>query len=198
MSRINIFTEDAISQAVAIRLVSELGHIEGNVKSINRKGYGNLKSNIDQYIKLSYSSAVFLLTDLDRNICATSLFENWKFQPSDHKNFFFRIAVKEIEAWLLADSHSFSKFTGVKENAIPHFVETIIDPKENLINLIKKQGKKEIKDGILPISPRVKVGFLYNQILVQYVNEYWNPEAAATRSPSLKRARERLRALKLS
>jgi len=54
------------------------------------------------------------------------------------------VAVREVEAWLLADGTNFSRFLRVQEGALPKDVEAIKDPKACLIGLARKSRSREI------------------------------------------------------
>ena len=67
----------------------------------------------------------FVFTDLDDKPCATFLIEDWFEGPiADYPkrraaNLLFRIAVHEVESWIMADRESFAKFLGISVHKIP-------------------------------------------------------------------------------
>ena len=68
-----------------------------------------------------------------------------------HPNLLFRVAVKEVEAWLLAHRAAFATFLGISDKFIPQEqVDTIPDPKQFLINLAAKSKKRKVRDAIVP------------------------------------------------
>ncbi|MFM2062847.1 MAG: hypothetical protein RLZZ507_2517 [Cyanobacteriota bacterium] len=128
-----------------------------------------------------------VLTYLDRAECPLELIQEWLPYPK-HPNLLFRIAVKEIEAWLLADHESFAKFLGVLPKLIPQNVDEISDPKQTLINIARKSKKRELREAIVPQSnSTAKVGRDYNGQMIYFVNNYWQMEVAKLFSPSLQR-----------
>ena len=101
----------------------------------------------------------------------------------------FRIAVREVEGWLLADRQSFSKFIGMSVNLIPEDTETIPDPKQKLIELVRKSKNKELREDIVPsMRTTARVGPNYNGRLGFFVTSYWKIQSAVNHSASLKRA----------
>ena len=66
-------------------------------------GKGVLRRNVRRYFKSSRTSTPFIvLTDLDNDKCAPELVEAWLGGSLPDKRFQIRVAVREIEAWLLA------------------------------------------------------------------------------------------------
>ena len=59
-----------------------------------------------------------LLTDLDKNECAPMLIQEWLTDPL-HPNLIFRVAVHEVEAWILADREAFAPFLGISPAGHP-------------------------------------------------------------------------------
>jgi len=153
---------------------------------INAHGFGNIKKNIVAYNNASAYSAYFVLTDLDRKKCAPGLISEW-LNKEKSPNLIFRVAVREVEAWLLADRKNFSLWTGLSEVNIPKNSEQEEDPKALLINLIKKSRKRLLKEDILP-APNAKLGPNYNGRMIEFVNNHWDIEKAAENCNSLKKA----------
>jgi hypothetical protein len=64
------------------------------------------------------------------------------------------------------------------------------DPKLSLVNLARRSGKREIRDALVPPADArgAKVGREYLPVMGEYVRSVWDIDAAAQRSPSLRRA----------
>ena len=193
MTEIYIATEDALSEAVAERLVLEANHGLSIAVRMGRKGNTYLQQKAAGLAKTACSIPVFLLTDLDRVDCPPTLINDWLGRRHLPQGFLFRVAVREIEAWLLADRGAFAKFSGVPVNKVPQNPESLDDPKQMLINLIRRHGRSAIKSEILPDEDsNANVGIGYNQILSGFVRDSWSPVKAAKHADSLARARNRL------
>jgi hypothetical protein len=105
----------------------------------------------------------------------------------------FRVAVREIEAWALADSRSLVKYFGVSSGAIPKNVDGLADPKAELLNVIRTSKRKEILEGCLPDAKAYSpTGPDYNHHLCTYFSAHWSPVIASKQSNSLRRAVSRL------
>ena len=185
---INLAVEDPLSEAV-LRVIlhqSNRPYRVGNCYS--KHGFGYLKKNIKGFNNAAKGTPYIVLTDLDRAECPQELIQEWLPYPK-HPNLLFRIAVREIEAWLLADRESFAKFLVVSQTLIPQNVDEISDPKQTLINIARKSKKRELHEAIVPqFNSTAKVGRDYNGQLIYFVNNYWQMEVAKLSSPSLQRA----------
>jgi len=114
------------------------------------------------------------------------IIKDW-FKQQVNRNLIFRIAVKEVEAWLLADIDGFSNYLGISKSLIGLNPEKIPNPKETLIQLAKRSRKRLIREDIIPRDEFVKVGPNYNDRLGDFVINHWNIERAMIYSDSLKR-----------
>ena len=198
MTEIYIATEDVLSEAVADRLVLEVHQGLRVAVRMGRKGNGFLKSKLFDLAKTAHAIPVLLLTDLDRTTCPPTLIADWRGRRVFSDDMLFRVVVREIEAWLLADREGFSRFSGIPVDKVPHHPESLDDPKRTLLNLIRRHGNRNIKAEILPQrGSHAAVGFGYNQTLVQFVRESWSAARAAKNASSLDRACRRLRELSL-
>jgi hypothetical protein len=197
MRNVYIATEDALSEAVATRLIEENHNMHVAV-SVGKKGNGYLRKNIDTFRNIATSLPVILLTDLDRSECPASLINSWCRNIQLPRTFLFRVVVHETEAWLMADRSGFANFTGIPVDKIPMHPEELADPKNSLLTLVRRYAKKEIKDDILPErGSSAKIGLAYNQALCSFVNTSWSIESASHVAESLRRARSRLHELRM-
>jgi hypothetical protein len=86
---------------------------------------------------------------------------------------------------------------GINETLINRRPESILDPKEHLVQLARKSRKKDISNTIAPdINTSAVIGPEYNQTLLPFVRKIWDINAAAKRSESLRRAIEAIIAFK--
>jgi len=126
-------------------------------------------------------------TDLDRYDCPVALIGDWLTQPKHH-NLLIRVAVREAEAWVLADRDSFANFLGINIVKVPQDVEALLNPKTTLIQLARESRRRQLRDDICPRPGSTsKVGPNYNARLGSFVNESWNPTVARLNSRSLDR-----------
>ncbi|MQX36395.1 DUF4276 family protein [Roseospira navarrensis] len=198
MTSVWLATEDALSEAVAERLLLETGQHLEIAGRLGGTGSGYLSKNLQKFIQMAHAFPVFLLTDLDRIECPPSLVASWCKGRSLPKGLVFRVAVRETEAWLMADRDGFSTLSGIPKSKLTHDAEGIQDPKETLLGLVRRYGRKDVKADLLPVDPSqtARRGMNYNDRLSAFVRDPdgWNPARAAQNADSLRRARERLAA----
>ena len=196
MTGIYIATEDSLSESIADRLVAEAGNRVHIAVRMGNRGFGYLRKKLPDLAQLAQNIPVFLLTDLDNCTCSPSLIASWCGGTVLPSKMLFRVAVREVEAWLLADREGFSEFSGVPRNKISQAPESLKDPKSELFRIVSRFGRKSVKGDLLPASGGVtKVGLAYNAALGSFVRASWDPARAAASAESLARARARLKAL---
>lgn len=185
---INLVFEDVLSEAVLKEMLkqSQRPFLVGSC--FNQRGYGKIKKIISGLNHAANGMPYLVLTDLDNAECPLVIISEWLTQPK-HPNLLFRIAVKEVEAWLLAHREAFAEFLGISVSLIPSNVDEIPDPKQLLINLARKSKKRNLRDAIVPErNSTAKIGKDYNGQLIQFVQNNWQVEAAQVNSRSLQRA----------
>jgi hypothetical protein len=196
MTEIYLATEDALSEAVAERLVMDANRTLRVAVRMGRQGNGYLKQKLPELTRVANSIPVLMLTDLDKIECPPALIANWSSSRPLPPSMLFRVAVREVEAWLLADRKGFAGFVGAPLNKLPLNPDSLDDPKQTLLGFVRRYGRREIKADMLPKpGTRSTVGLGYNQRLSRFVTEVWDPERATTCSDSLARAFKRLRNL---
>lgn len=194
MTEIYIATEDALSEAVADRLVKEFNPGLRVAVRMRRKGNGYLKKKLYELNDTARTIPVLLLTDLDLVECPPALINEWRGQRVLAKGMIFRVVVREIEAWLLADREGFAGFSGAPVEKVPPAPESLDDPKSAVLNLVRRYGSRELKKDILPArGASATVGLGYNQALGRFVQGAWSIARASTNADSLARAYRRVR-----
>lgn len=192
MTPITIATEDALSEAIALRLVAELQEPHYVAHKLRKGGFGYLRSKMDSWCRMAHQQVVLVLTDLDQAQCAGKLREQWLSARPEPVRLLLRVAVREVESWVLADHVAMRVLIGSK-GSLPPRPDELPDPKQALLRLAKG-ASRQVRDDLLRVEDgRLAQGLGYNACLVKWVSSVWNPEQAAERSPSLKRARQRLR-----
>ncbi len=189
---INLATEDELSEAVLRRLLTFAARGYAIGYAYRRGGFGYLRRTIGGWNRAARGTPFAVLTDLDDHLCPSALIEAW-LAEAPHENLLFRVAVREVEAWLLADPEGLSKYLAVRRDSVPVDPESLIDAKGALIDLARKSRSTSVRDRIVPKrGSSAKQGPDYNGCLTQFVSAYWNIEAAAANSPSLSRTAKKL------
>jgi hypothetical protein len=181
--------EDVPGLAVGRRLVGEQSSLSV-YRDKNGYGFGNLKKKAPSYDQMGKNGLpVLMLTDLDTAPCPSGKIHDW-LGRKPNRGFRFRICVREVEAWLLADREAMAVFLKINEGIVPAAPESLPDPKAALIKLAQKAPRK-IRVGLTP-QGSAPIGPEYNDLLSGFIADSWCISRAADRAPSLKRARKRI------
>jgi hypothetical protein len=106
-----------------------------------------------------------------------------------HPNFLLRIAVIELEAWLLADTMAMAKYLAVSSKLLPDRPDDLVDAKREVVNLARRSRRRSIREQVVPGDGQLGiVGREYTTALGNFIEESWDPLSAAEKSPSLRRA----------
>lgn len=184
---INLVVEDALSEAVLLKILRSSQNRFAVGTSYGRSGFGYIKRAIKGFNNAAIGTPFLVLSDLEEE-CAPQQINTWLRIPKNH-NLLFRIAVKEVESWVLADRTGFASFLNIKRVFIPRNVDSIPHPKHYLINLVKRSRKRSLREAIVPVpGTTARVGPDYNGALSDFVSNFWNVHEAKDNSESLGRA----------
>lgn len=189
-----IVAEDVLSLEVLKKVLIATGRAHDIFREVNERGFGNIRKGIPKYLGASRGMRHVVLTDLDQAPCAPGLRRDWGVAEVP-EGLQFRVAVRETEAWLLADRAGFAQFAKVDVKKVPAEPERLPDPKQALVNLVRGSRSKRLAAEIVPPQggSRVSMGPFYNERLSEFVREHWDVSVAAEVAPSLLRTVERLR-----
>ena len=105
----------------------------------------------------------------------------------------FRVAVREVEAWLLADRDGFANYLNLPLAKTPQHPEQEVDPKQSLLGLVRRCKKRRLVEELVPTNgSSASIGPLYNKRMGEFVRDTWNITRAAENSDSLARAVSRI------
>ena len=185
---IYLAVEDELSEHVLRRLLKErpVPYAIGPV--LQRGGFGYLKKQAPAFNNMARSVPVLLLTDLDNHTCAPALISEW-LAGSRHPDFLLRVAVREVESWLLAADSGLSSYIGVGSSRLHDAPEVLPDPKMELLKLVWSCPRREKREAIVRRDSNGKLlqGPAYNAMLGEFVYQGWQVKNAAKACPSLKR-----------
>jgi hypothetical protein len=153
-----------------------------------KKGKGDLNAKLPNFNRAARVSPWIVLRDLDQDAeCAPILVR--RLLPHPHPNLLLRVAVREVESWLLADAVNLSKFLGVGQSRIAMHPDEIRNPKQELISIARGSQQREIQKAIVPRPGwSSKIGKDYNGKLIEFVLKHWDVHKARKKSPSLNKA----------
>jgi hypothetical protein len=102
-----------------------------------------------------------------------------------------RVAVRQVEAWLLSDRESIARFLSVPISRVPTDPESQTNPKQTMVNLAAKSKRKSIREDMVPRPGSGRsVGPAYTSTLIEFIQSpapIWRPKNAARNSESLRR-----------
>jgi hypothetical protein len=184
--------EGKTDAALIGRLVREAGAVLGDIHQ--GKGRPWVLKQLQGYNAAARRQPWVVLVDLDQDDCAPSLKKISL--PDPAPLMCFRVAVREIEAWLLADREALASFLAVDLTKLEINPELLGDPKETLIALARYSRKPSLRREMVPLpGSGNRVGPGYASRLIDFIQDHWRPEVAAANSDSLRRCRLRLREL---
>lgn len=193
MLTVALATEDELSEAVGRRLLRDASTNVVVGPLLRKSGFGYLRSRMDSWCSVAERQPLVLLTDLDRAPCAPSLIRTWLGDRKQPRGLIVRVAVREVEAWLLADHVAMEGLLG--STRLPENPDAVPDPKRHLLDLARHASRKVRSDLLVPGGAIASQGLGYNNRMCAFVEDEWSPRRAAKRSDSLRRALERIGAL---
>jgi len=186
--------EGPTDEAVLRRLLEEAGVAAGSV--FGKSGKAFLRQNVQRYNRAAHHFPWIVLVDLNREAeCAPALCKAWL--PNPASQMCFRVAVREVESWLLADRERFARFLSVAITKIPRNPESLEDPKRAIVDLAAQSRRREIREDMTPRpgSGR-RIGPAYTSRIIEFVTDRhfgWRPNVAAKSADSLHRCLRRFR-----
>ncbi len=187
---IQLAVEDDLSEAILRKILSNSKRPFAIGTCYVGRGFGYLRRTIRGFNNAAKGTPFLVLTDLDRIECPPELIATWLPEPP-HPNLLFRVAVKEVEAWLLADQAGLASFLSIKRALVPGDADAIEDPKAQLMDLAKRSSRRDLRADIVPPSGSTRrIGPNYNGRLISFVQGHWDISVAKRYSPSLMRTVE--------
>lgn len=183
---ISAAVEGDVDEAVVRRLVARAGGELGTV--YGKTGKTTLRQRIAGYNNAARHAPWLVLVDLNGEAeCAPPLRAAWLVNPAPH--LCFRVAVRQVESWLMADADTLASFLRVARSRIPAQPEAIENAKLAMVNLARRSRRSDIRTDMVPREGAGRtVGRAYTSRLIEYADRHWRPEVAAIRAESLRRA----------
>ncbi len=196
---INLAVEDELGEQMIRILLAQSGRTFPIGAVYGKRGNSYLKKTLPAFNNAAKGMAYFVFTDLDNKPCATFMIEDWFHCPiADYPrrrngNLLFRIAVREVESWIMADRKAFAEFLGISVYKIPTQTDDILDPKRFLLDLARSSRKKDLRDDLVPRPGESRrIGPDYNGRLSEFLHSSWQASTAELHSSSLAKTRKAL------
>ncbi len=200
--QIPYLVEGLLDQRVALQLMKYLNIPVERGRSRYNLG-GGLPAAVAKFSRDYPRVPLFVIQDLDQHLCSVQLRQSLNVP----KSICYRIAVREVEAWLLADRASIIRFMQVSpsdyDSVIGPDPENIADPDNPARFLLPKEAvcllaARSPSDPIRSEIKLVKGGSerAYTDTMLVFVQQRWNIPVAAANSRSLRCAIRRLEQLR--
>jgi hypothetical protein len=190
---INIAVEGVTDETVVTRILQHIGLTPGLVRG--RRGKADLLKLLPNYNQAASFANWLVVIDLDQDADCAPIYQQ-TILPNPSRGMMLRVAVREIEAWLLADREHLAAFLGIAVENVPANPDAEIDPKNTLISLARRCRKTALREDIVPREGSgAKVGPGYVSRILEFIlqsEHRWRPEVAAEHSDSLRRCIEAL------
>jgi hypothetical protein len=185
--------EGIVDEAVVRKLIAHADATPGDV--YGKQGKSFLRQRIAGYNNAAQRAPWLVLVDLDsEEDCAPPLRSAWLPQPAPY--LCLRVAVREVEAWLLADAERLAGFLNVARSRLPADPERLGDPKAAMIELARASRRRDIREDMVPRPESGRqVGPAYSSRLIEFASGDWRPDVAAGRADSLNRTMRCLKRL---
>lgn len=189
LSPISLVVEGDTDEFVISALLDSLGISAARV--YGKKGKAYIVERIDKYNRAAEYAPWLVVVDLDNDaLCAPDYVQT--LLPEQSAGMIFRVAVRSIEAWLLADYQNLSRYLGISEDLFPRAPDTEENPKRTLVNLARRSNYTAIREDLVPRQGSgVAVGPGYLSRIAEFLRHQtyrWSPEPASMRSESLRSA----------
>lgn len=185
-----VAVEGISDEAVVRRLLRD--HDVGVVQVSGLRGKDHLDAKMAAYNSAARFSDWLVVRDLDHDAdCAATLVQEKL--PRASRGMRFRVAVRAMETWLLADREGITAFLQVRPHEVPASPESLPNPKAALVELARRSRSRGIREDMVPApdtTARVGPGFVGR--IMEFVDSTWSWKRACRRSESLRRCVARL------
>ncbi len=142
------YVEDAPSAELAKQLIAHRNRMRKHkvqfVEGFPSVVGGNMaiKNRCARFLRMARRNIhTFSITDLDTGVCAGELIRDWFGIPvkqpiSLPKEVVFRVAVREIESWIIADLAAWAQYIAIPLVNFSTSPDTLPDPKQHLLTAV--------------------------------------------------------------
>jgi hypothetical protein len=195
---LHVVVEGSTDEPVVKKILTLACWDPDSISIENTSGKSNLDKKLVAYNEAARWSPRFVLRDLDNDSSCAGEFRG-QLLPTPAPFMCFRLAVRSIESWLMADPETLANYLHISVAQITHRPDFVSHPKDELVNLARLSTKPNIRKDMVPEPGKSRrIGAGYEGRINDYSQKYWRPQVARQHSPSLHRAiaaLERLRDL---
>lgn len=192
MTICHMLVEGDLDEAVARRLIEYTGFQVG--VCYGKHGWTYIKEKVQGFNKAAQSMRFLALVDFmdtGSQLCPGNVVGTWL--PHRNSGMLFRVVVREIESWLMADPAGIAEFLNVAQEKVPDTPELLQDPKRALVNLARQSRTHRTRDAMVPnIGSSSQEGRLYTSEMIRFIGSRWDVSVARLNAPSLDKCLLRL------
>lgn len=180
---VKLAVEGTLDEAVARKILAMFGLVVGPVHGKRGKHY--IDDNLKGFNNAARFEPWLVIRDLNSDCeCAPHLVRARL--PNPASCMVFRLAVKEIESWLMADAVELARYLRMRSALIPKDTDNLAKPKEELIRLSNRSSSRKVREGMVPRpGSGASEGPLYTTLMAEFARNSWSPASAACVSESL-------------
>lgn len=189
---VDLLAEGQLDSVIGARLIRHLDLDLGTV--YGRKGIDYIRAKVGGFNNAAHFQPILTLADLGDTgtECAPEVVRIWL--PSRRRYMLLRFAVNKIESWLLADRANLARFLNVRQSLIPYDPDILSDPKVVLLSLARRSRNRHLQRVLLPPDySTARQGPGYVSEMSVFVDRWWEVDAAAQNSQSLRRCVQAMR-----
>ena len=188
-----VVVEGALEVTAVLKILRALQLPTDDLYPIDKRGCSNFWRDAHKYNQAAAHQLVLGLTDLDQAPCPSGLIAK-HLKRGKHTQFILRIAVRELESWLLADAEAFAKYLRLSLDLLPLNPDNETDPKRTVVNLARRSTRKDVREDLVPdTGSKHIVGKGYTPRMKDFIETQWRPLKAQQRSNSLRKTLAALR-----
>jgi hypothetical protein len=148
-------------------------------------GKRRLDDKLQGYVNAARFAPWVVQRDLDADAaCAPALVRQLVADPPP--GLCLIVAVRQVEAWLLADRTAIAAHLRISVALVPELPEALADSKATLVDLARRSRSREVREDLTPaVGSGRRVGSGYTSRLQSFVQREWNYQRASHAAPSL-------------
>ena len=164
--RVLYWAEGPTDRAAAVALIASVGAEPGPDYSARQKsasGKDQLDKKLPAYNAAAAYEPFLVMRDLDDDAeCAPTFLETKEITSAEFMC--FRLIVRALEAWLMADAQALANWLQVGIERIPVAPESLANPKEALLSLARRSASsvrstRRLPQGDAETCPRPQRGY---------------------------------------
>ncbi len=179
-----------MDEAIVRTLLGHVGREAGTIYV--QGGKSKLLAKLAGFNAAAHFSPWVIVVDLNGDAaCAPAFVSQTIPAPSPHM--IFRVAVRQAEAWLMADREGLARYLRVSQALVPNNPEAEVDAKQSMVKIARASRDRRVRQDMVPTpGGGRKTGPNYAGRLIEFATQRWRPDVAAERADSLSRCMQRL------